>query len=488
MALLLVVGCALPTGGVADGFVPLLCFLLACLMLSFVANPQGGLDMVVVSVVLVVVVGANLRNYKERQPRAALPVERLDYRGFVDEMAPSSNGLVRCHVCLVGDEGELDAFVYVPRDLLKRQGVGIGSAIGFNGLLNAPNDTPYGRWAAQQGVEAVAFVYNADLLPSSDSLRLAERLCFGSRFRLRLAQVRTRLLERCDRLPLTIEERAVVKAMTLGDRSDLRADIRQTYSATGTAHILALSGLHLNVITLAWLFLLRKVCRRRALRVVCIVAMIVSIWAFVLLTGSRVSLVRSAVMATMLALSIGLHQRGSALNSLGLAAILLIVFDARVVLDIGFQLSFLSVFALLLAAPLTALLAGLPRPVAYLIQLVGLCTIAHLSTAPLVAYYFNILPTYFFLGSCFAVPFAPVVIGAAFLYLLGLPIAFVTAPLIHLFHAVITALSRLPYSTIMIVPDALDVALCYTAFVLVALLIFRWWERHKWWINFLAIN
>ena len=112
-----------------------------------------------------------------------------------------------------------------------------------------------------------------------------------------LAQ-RAKLLDRLSESGVDGSVYAVVAAMTLGDKSQLTKELRDTYAVSGASHILALSGLHLGIIYT----LLSLLLSRRRWQVISQVVIIVCIWLFVFLVGMSASVVRSAVMITVYAL------------------------------------------------------------------------------------------------------------------------------------------------------------------------------------------
>ena len=136
-----------------------------------------------------------------------------------------------------------------------------------------------------------------------------------------LAQ-RAKLLDRLSESGVDGSVYAVVAAMTLGDKSQLTKELRDTYAVSGASHILALSGLHLGIIYT----LLSLLLSRRRWQVISQVVIIVCIWLFVFLVGMSASVVRSAVMITVYALlSLG-HRDKMSVNTLAFAAIVMLLF------------------------------------------------------------------------------------------------------------------------------------------------------------------
>ena len=203
----------------------------------------------------------------------------------------------------------------------------------------------------------------------------------------------------------------VIAAMTLGDKSLLDKDVKNTYRKVGVAHVLALSGLHLMiiyaVITMAigwWRYMLLKQ-----------VITILSIWAFAFMVGLSPSVVRSAVMISIYALlSLGYREKMS-VNTLAFTAIVMLVVNPHSLYDVGFQLSFAAVLSILVLNPLFSKVIPLHvlQKHRWLRFWWGLTTVsisAQVGTAPLVAYYFGTFSTYFLLSNYIVVPMATVVL------------------------------------------------------------------------------
>ena len=159
---------------------------------------------------------------------------------------------------------------------------------------------------------------------------------------------RTLLLERLQSAGLSDDQYAVVAAMALGDKSTLTHQLKETYSKTGASHILALSGLHLGIIYA----LLSMLVVGRRWQMITQVAIILSIWAFVFLVGMSASVVRSAVMLTVYALLAIGHRRKMSVNTLAFTAIIMLLVTPKALFDVGFQMSFMAVFSILLFVPL----------------------------------------------------------------------------------------------------------------------------------------
>lgn len=137
-----------------------------------------------------------------------------------------------------------------------------------------------------------------------------------------------------------------ILAVWLGDRRDIPETESDAYVVSGTAHILAVSGVHMAILYVSVSFLLKMLWPNRVrLRAVLTLG---AVFAFAALTGARVSSMRAACMIALYLLADVLDREPDAPTALGLAGILFITFTPQILLDTGFLLSFSSVASLLL--------------------------------------------------------------------------------------------------------------------------------------------
>lgn len=162
---------------------------------------------------------------------------------------------------------------------------------------------------------------------------------------------RERLLERYRLLGLQDEELAVVAAMTLGDRSLLTAGTRDLYAEAGASHLLALSGLHLGILTGVFSLLLGGPLVRSRWRWPVSLLTVVCFWCYVCLAGMPTSLLRAAIMSTWFVLTSVLRRQSRPLNNLLLTMFLMLLVWPMCLFDVGAQLSFASVAGICICFP-----------------------------------------------------------------------------------------------------------------------------------------
>lgn len=142
------------------------------------------------------------------------------------------------------------------------------------------------------------------------------------------------------------ETSSLVSALLVGERGYLPPSVRQIFSDTGTSHLLALSGLHVGILSTMMLIIFRKLLGKGWLS---ILAVILIAFIYVFVSGARASTVRAAVM--LLLVLVMLHLSGRTPDLLfvwSVAAIFLTVFSSGDVLNnVGAQMSFGAVLSLI---------------------------------------------------------------------------------------------------------------------------------------------
>ena len=143
------------------------------------------------------------------------------------------------------------------------------------------------------------------------------------------------------------DELAVVTAMTTGNKSELSKELRKQYSHAGVSHVLALSGFHLTVVYMLLQLLLFARIGSDKWRNVARGLSLIAIWAFVAVTGFPPSLVRAAIMFSILLLAQIVRRRVNSVDVLCVTVMVMLCVNPFMLLDVGFELSVLSMLGLL---------------------------------------------------------------------------------------------------------------------------------------------
>lgn len=335
----------------------------------------------------------------------------------------------------------------------------------------------YRRYLEVHGFSGQTFVASWKWQKVRVSLRGLSRL---SRARLYFLKLRSRLLARLQTGTIegpdsgaVSDAYAVVAAMALGDKSALTQQLRDVYAVTGASHVLALSGLHLGIIYT----LLSLLTVGRRWQAVSQVMMVMGIWAFVFLVGMPTSVVRSATMLTAYALLSTGHRNRMSVNTLAFTALLILLFSPLSLFDVGFQMSFLAVFFILLLVPMSERLFPRGwlmehRVVRWLWGMTAVSCAAQMGVAPLIAYYFGRVSVCFLLTNFIVVPAVTVILWLSPVVLLIPSLAYILLYIVSLLNTLLAAVATIPGASIDgLHPTITQTTMAYVVIVAVYLLL-----------------
>ena len=234
----------------------------------------------------------------------------------------------------------------------------------------------------------------------------------------RWAREQQRLLEPIEKLNLTDEEKSVLATITVGYRQAMSREVRNRFSATGVAHILAVSGFHVAIVCGFLSFLFSFLPRNGCCRWIRYISLLVLLWGFAAITGLAVSSVRAALMLTMYLTGGVLDRRAERYNILAASAFCMLVYEPLYLFDIGFQLSYLAVLSILYFQPRLQALIKVHNP--FLRTPWGWVTVtlsAQAGTTFLCLYYFGQFSTVFLLTNLPLTFLATLLIPASLVYM-----------------------------------------------------------------------
>lgn len=216
------------------------------------------------------------------------------------------------------------------------------------------------------------------------------------------------------------EELAVVSALTIGDKSELTPELKAVYSAAGTSHVLALSGLHVGILSGILYFLLCPLRRVKGGRIFQSLAVVSVLWIFAFISGLSPSVVRAVTMCSLyLVASVFVENGFCGFFSLSFTAFLMLIYNPMYLFDISFQLSFIAVLSIILFYPIISEWVKSERkPVRYIWNAMSVSLAAQLGTLPFVLYYFGTFPTYFLMANLIVGPLAVAILSFSLLSLL----------------------------------------------------------------------
>jgi competence protein ComEC len=299
--------------------------------------------------------------------------------------------------------------------------------------------------------------------------------------------LRNKLLSIFKEAQLKDDEYAVAAALLVGYTDKLDEELLSAYSQTGTLHVLSVSGMHVAIVFMVFsrfLFFLDKVKYGPLLKTL---LLIFFLWFYALLTGLSPSVLRSATMFSFIVCARSFKRNSNTYNTLAASAFFLLLINPFLIMDVGFQLSYLAVVGILLLQPF---FDNWIKTNNWLInQLYTLITVsiaAQLATLPISLYYFHQFPNYFLLSNLLVIPLSTAIIYMGMLLILfsGNTFlldhsSFIFSKTVAFLNAAVVCIRDLPYAvTDNISIGAMEAYLMYTFIIFLFLYFHKKKYRH----------
>jgi len=255
-----------------------------------------------------------------------------------------------------------------------------GDLLQVRGELEEPpqlDDFDYRAYLAQQGIYST--MYYPDELEVKATGQGPQPLQAIYSFRHRV--------EEALGASLSEPQASLAQAILLGIRSNIPSSLYQDFQRSGTAHLLAISGLHMAIVSGILLSISVSLFGRR--RPTYFLATLSALWVYALLAGMAPSVMRAAIMVSLFLLAAYLGRQRTGITALAFAAAIMAAIDPQILWQVSFQLSFAAVIGLVLLAPTFqewGRRSGAPNIV---VDSFSFTLAAMLATLPLVAYYFG---------------------------------------------------------------------------------------------------
>ena len=247
-------------------------------------------------------------------------------------------------------------------------------------------------------------------------------------------------------------ENSLLEALMVGFTDDLDPELLKSYADTGVIHIIAISGLHLALICHILQLGLRNLGQKTSGRWAKLIIIITCLWVYSFLSGASPSVVRAAVMFSLVFFARNILRETILYNSLAASAFLLLSFDPFWIWDTGFQLSYAAVLSLrLFSKPVNSLIVVRNKILVSVWNAASVSIAAQLLTTPVSIYYFHRFPSYFLLANIPAVPLSSAILVGGILLCVCSSITPLTHELgrfigflIQILNGYITHISKLP--------------------------------------------
>jgi len=278
-----------------------------------------------------------------------------------------------------------------------------------------------------------------------------------------------------DRLPK--DEAGIAMSLVTGEQGGNSKQIAESYRASGIAHMLSVSGVHMSMlgglvfgILRLFFALFPGICLRYNTKKISAAIAIIITFCYLLISGMAIPAQRSFIMVTVVLVAVILDKQAISMRSIGIAMILVLLIHPEALVSASFQMSFAAVYALIAAFEIGAgklhrnLLKD-KKPKNYLLYLLIIWIlgtavtdfVASSATTPFAIYHFNRYATYSMLCNLLTAPILGIVVMPALLVaMLLLPFNLASYPLdiagfgINLMNKTALWIESLPHSVFVI--------------------------------------
>jgi competence protein ComEC len=326
----------------------------------------------------------------------------------------------------------------------------LGCQIAFREIAppQNPDEFDYRDYLKKKKIFTTSFVDSEKIVVvDSGQINFYQRFIFS---------VQRYAFETLQRAGLQSEEFAVAMALLTGSKQYLEDELRNSYVAAGTVHLLAVSGLHVGIMFMILSFALQFMDRTKKLRLFKGVIILFSLWIYASVAGLAPSIVRASTMFSVFVVADMTNRAKSTYNNIAFSCFIICLANPYAIFDAGFQLSYLAVLGIVYFQP--KFMKPFHRCNKFLKTALECSTVtlaAQLGTLPVILLTYKSFPSYFLFSNLILVPYTSVVmyIGVFVLALSWQPLLLFLSGWtlnfsICLMNWVVKFFNRLPHSTV----------------------------------------
>lgn len=286
----------------------------------------------------------------------------------------------------------------------------VGELLLLNGKFTSPlppqnpHEFNYKQYLANRNIFHIVYAKKTQLLQSPDFLHRLPLNRFG-------LQIKEKVIRVLRNSGLSPDAFSVCAALLVGYDDEINNEVMQSFSHSGTLHVLSVSGMHTGVLFAVFMFLFNifdKHQRYKRTRCITVVSALVF---FVFITGFTPAVLRAAVMLSLVVIGQAFYKQNNSFNTLFLSAFILLLFNPLLVNDVGFILSYAAVFGIMYVYPLLSQRFYFENTMLQKINSLTLMSVAAtLFTLPVSLFYFHQFPTWFVLSNLVIIPLSTILL------------------------------------------------------------------------------
>ena len=307
-----------------------------------------------------------------------------------------------------------------------------GDRLSFRGKLHRPRGTlnpggfDYAAYMERQGIDLMTTVTGAQAVKVLDEETTIGWWSIWNRIDHWRATIRAAAIK-----TLSQPTRGLFLGMIIGERGYLEPVLQDWFMVTGTVHLLSISGSHLGLVAIVAFWLVRRIVLMLPATLLLMLSRTITpskmailfawptVALYAVLAGAEIATMRSLVMITLAMIAMWLGHERHLGHAMAVALLMILLHDPRAIFDISFQLSFLSVLAMVRVIGSTTSSNGDPavdqgqlrsRLMSHAHNALLVSVAVTVATLPMVAFYFNQVPWMGILTNFIAVPFTGMIL------------------------------------------------------------------------------
>lgn len=266
-----------------------------------------------------------------------------------------------------------------------------------------PGEFNYKRFLSFHNIYSQAYLKSDDWIPLNQNS--------GNPILKYSIGLRNKLLEVLKQNHLEGDELSVGAALLLGYTDKLDADIISAYSSTGALHVLSVSGLHVAIVYVVFSWMLFFLDKSKKGRIIKAILLILFLWFYAALTGLSPSVLRAATMFSFIIVAKATNKHTNIYNTLAASAMFLLLVNPYLIMEVGFQLSYLAVIGIVYIQPKIYEAFEFDNWILDQVWMItAVSIVAQIATFPLGLHYFHQFPNYFLLSNLIVIPVSTLIL------------------------------------------------------------------------------
>jgi len=212
------------------------------------------------------------------------------------------------------------------------------------------------------------------------------------------------------------ENGGILKALIIGDKSDLDSNIKNNFQNNGLSHILAISGMHISLIILISKKIIQKISNDDRKSKIILISILIF---YGLIIGFIPSAIRAIIMAILAISSKLFYRRNNSLTDISIASLIILIYNPYYLIDVGFLLSFGATIGIIYIFPKINKINFKNKVIRYIFETFAVSLAVNIAIFPIIIYFFKRISISFFITGIIMtlLVFAIEVLGIIFIFI-----------------------------------------------------------------------